>query len=108
MKKTYISIIIPCYNEEANLKLGALAQVYKYLREKKFEWEVIISDDGSTDGSKKIVREQIKKFKNFYLLENEHGGKPAALLAGLKKAKGDWVLFTDMDQSTPISELEKL
>lgn len=106
--KKYLSIIIPCYNEEANLNRGVLKQVHDYLIKKDFDWEVIISDDGSSDNSREIVKREISKFKNFRLLPNEHGGKPSALLHGLKKAKGEWVLFTDMDQSTPITELDKL
>ncbi len=108
MSKKYISVIIPCYNEEANLKRGVLEQVYKYLQRQNFDFEVIISDDGSSDESRHLVHKYIKSYKNFQLLENEHGGKPAALLSGLKRAKGDWILFTDMDQSTPIAELDKL
>jgi len=45
---------------------------------------------------------------NFRLLTNKHGGKPHALLCGIKKARGKYMLFTDMDQSTPIDQLEKL
>ena len=108
MKSIYLSVIIPCYNEEANLKRGVLEQVYQYLVKQKFDWEVIIADDGSTDTSRELVKKVIKGYKNFQLLENAHGGKPAALMSGLKKVKGEWVLFTDMDQSTPIGELDKL
>lgn len=107
-KTTFLSIIIPCYNEAGNLRRGVLSDVYKFLKKKKFTWEVIISDDGSTDESKKLVKKQIKRWKNFRFLENAHGGKPSALLHGIKKAKGEYVLFTDMDQSTPIAELDKL
>ncbi len=106
--KKYLSVIIPCYNEEANLNSGVLKQVHDYLLKKNFDWEVIISDDGSSDNSREIIKKEISKLKNFRLLENEHGGKPSALLHGLKEAKGEWVLFTDMDQSTPIGELDKL
>jgi dolichyl-phosphate beta-glucosyltransferase len=108
MHITFLSVIIPCYNEEANLRRDVLEEVHKYLSRKNFNYEVIISDDGSTDTSKEIANKQISKFKNFRLLENKHGGKPAALLQGLKEAKGEWVLFSDMDQSTPIGELDKL
>jgi len=69
---------------------------------------VIVSDDGSIDGSKNEIKKRIKGKSDFFLLENPHGGKPAALFSGLKKAKGELVLFTDMDQSTPIAELNKL
>ena len=108
MAKVYLTIIIPCYNEEANLKTGVLEEIYGFLRTKDFSWEVIVSDDGSSDKSREIVKEDIKSWGNFKLLENPHGGKPAALLSGIKKAKGEYILFTDMDQSTPIGGLDKL
>ncbi len=106
--QTFLSIIIPCYNEEANLKRGVLDEVEDYLNDKDFNWEVIISDDGSSDNSKKLVKKLIKDKQDFRLLENKHGGKPWAVWKGIEDAQGDWILFTDMDQSTPISELDKL
>lgn len=108
MKKPFLSVIIPCYNEEENIKQGSLKPVHDYLKRQKYAWEVIVSDDGSTDNSKKLVRKDIKQWRNFKLLENPHGGKPSALLYGIKKANGKYILFTDMDQSTPINQLEKL
>jgi glycosyltransferase involved in cell wall biosynthesis len=109
MRKPYLSVIIPCYNEAANLKRGVLTEVHKFLSNiKKLSWEVIISDDGSTDASRELVRSQIKGWKNFRLLENPHGGKPSALWYGIKAAKGRYVLFSDTDQSTPIDQLKKL
>lgn len=108
MKKIFLSIIIPCYNEKGNLKRKMLAGIEKYLRGQKFSWEVIISDDGSNDGSQELIQSQIRNWKNFDLLKNAHGGKPFALWHGIQKAKGEYVLFTDMDQSTPIVELDKL
>ena len=108
MKKKFLSVIIPCYNEEKNLKRCVLGEVNKFMTKKNFSWEVMISDDGSTDNSKKIIRSQIKFWRNFRLLENPHGGKPLALWQGIKSSNGEWVLFTDMDQSTPISQLERL
>ncbi len=103
-----ISVVIPCYNEEENLKKGVLDQVEKYLRKKDYPSEVIISDDESTDGSLKFLEKFVKYNPRFKLLKNQHGGKPFALRSGLKKAKGEIVLFTDMDQSAPIAEIEKL
>lgn len=106
--KPYLSIIIPCYNEEENLKRGVLKEVHDFLKKKKFSWEVLISDDGSTDNSCKLVASQTKSWQGFKLLKNPHGSKPSTLKYGLKKVKGEYVLFADMDQSTPISELDKL
>jgi dolichyl-phosphate beta-glucosyltransferase len=103
-----ISVIIPCYNEEKNLQRGVLDEVYAYLRGQSYRWEVIIADDGSTDRSRELVGEIIADKPGFSLLALRHGGKPAAIWGGLQDANGDAVLFTDMDQSTPISELDKL
>ena len=108
MTKNSISVIIPCYNEEENLKRNVLSEVHEFMGEKDFFWEVIISDDGSTDNSRDLIKTQIKKWQNFKLMENTHGGKPSALLYGINEAKGDYVLFSDMDQSTPINQLDKL
>lgn len=104
----FLSVVIPCYNEAENIKRGVLDEVYNYLKDKDYSWEVLISDDGSSDESTSLIEERIKSLPGFYLVRNKHGGKPSALLGGLKKARGKYVLFTDMDQSTPISELDKL
>ena len=108
MKDIFLSIIIPCYNEEENLLRGVLSDINKYLKTKKFVWEVIISNDGSTDNSLKIIKDQIRNFPKFKLVDNKHGGKPYALWEGIGVAKGKYILFNDTDQSTPVSELEKL
>jgi dolichyl-phosphate beta-glucosyltransferase len=103
-----ISIIIPCYNEENNLKKGVLEEVAKFLNKQKFNWEVLICNDGSTDNSLKIVQDFSKNNFKFRVLDLKHGGKPSAVWGGIKEAKYDLVLFTDMDQSTPIKEISKL
>lgn len=103
-----ISIVIPCYNEAENIRNGVLEEVDVYLRQVNYLYEVIISDDGATDGTWSLVEKKLPNLKNFIHLKNPHGGKPAALLAGINKARGQHILFTDIDQSTPISEIEKL
>jgi cellulose synthase/poly-beta-1,6-N-acetylglucosamine synthase-like glycosyltransferase len=103
-----ISIIIPCYNEENNLKRGVLQEVLTFLNQQTFSWEVIIANDGSTDNSKNLVLEFTQKHPQFRLLDLPHGGKPAAVWGGIQQAKYPWILFTDMDQSTPITQLIKL
>lgn len=105
---TAISIVIPCYNEANNLKRGVLQEVHDYLSAQKYDWEVLICNDESTDDSLKILKELVKKYKNFRIIDLPHGGKPAAVWGGIKQAKNPLVLFTDMDQSTPISEISKL
>jgi len=103
-----ISVIIPCYNEAKNLQRGVLDEVYAYLRRQDDPWEVIVADDGSTDRSRELVEQIIADKPGFTLAALPHGGKPAAIWGGLQRARGDAVLFTDMDQSTPIAELDKL
>ena len=103
-----LSVIIPCYNEEKNLKRGVLDEVESYLKKQNYTSEVIISDDESKDGSLKFIKEYLKNHPRFRLLENKHAGKPFAIRAGIQKAQGEIILFTDMDQSAPIQELSKL
>jgi dolichyl-phosphate beta-glucosyltransferase len=103
-----LSIVIPCYNEVENIQYGVLNEVFSYLNTVGFQWELLIADDGSIDGSKELVKQLVAGQSNAFLLENGHGGKPAAILAGIQKARGEYLLFTDMDQSTPLIELDKL
>jgi len=103
-----ISIIIPCYNEARNLERGVLDEVHAYLAGQPFAWEVIVVNDESTDPSRDLVALAIADKAGFALLDIPHGGKPAAIWAGIQQARGEAVLFTDMDQSTPIEELAKL
>jgi glycosyltransferase involved in cell wall biosynthesis len=108
MKKLLLSVVIPAYNEELNLKDNVLEEVNKYLKKQKYNWEVLIVDDGSTDETSNLVKSFIKKHKKFHLLEEPHRGKAGTVIAGMLKASGDIVLFTDMDQATPITELDKV
>jgi dolichyl-phosphate beta-glucosyltransferase len=104
----FLSVVIPCYNEARNLERGVLDEVDRFLNQQDYRWEVIVVDDGSTDSSRQLVEQMIADKAGFALLEIPHGGKPAAVWAGIQRAQGDVVLFTDMDQSTPIEELQKL
>ncbi len=103
-----ISVIIPCYNEARNLERGVLDEVHAYLAAQAFPWEVIIVNDESTDQSRALVERAIEDKGDFALYDIVHGGKPAAIWEGIRRARGEAVLFTDMDQSTPIHELDKL
>ncbi len=108
MKSTYLSVVIPSYDEMANLRKGVLDKVAHFLDKKKFEYEVLIVDDGSTDGSIEFVEEFIREHIHFKLIKNPHLGKAGAVTTGMLQAKGEFILFTDMDQATPIEELDKV
>jgi len=92
----------------ANLRKGVLDKVDRYLTQRKSSFEVIIADDGSNDGSVEFIRDFAKNHKEFILLENKHMGKAGAVTSGILKAKGKYRLFSDMDQATPIEELDNL
>lgn len=109
MKKDSLTIVIPSYNEMANLQKGVLEKINDYLKEKKnLDWDVIVVDDGSNDGSEEFVERFVKNHSNFKLIKNDHMGKAGAVTTGILQAKGDYRLFTDMDQATPIDQLDKL
>ena len=107
MSDIYLSVVIPSYNEMANLQKGVLDKVEHFLAKQKFEYEVIISDDGSTDGSVEFQEKFTKENKRFKLIKNLHLGKAGAVTSGMLAAIGKYVMFTDMDQAAPIEELEK-
>lgn len=107
MDKTKLSVIIPAYNEAGNLKKGVLNEVFDYLKSVDYTYEVLIVDDGSTDRTVPLIKSAIKNKPPYRLIENTHGGKAHTVITGLLEAKGDIALFTDMDQATPISEVEK-
>lgn len=103
----FISIVIPCYNEETNIRLGAIEKVYDYLKQQKYSWEVLIVDDGSVDGSIELLNKITKLHSNITIYKRVHQGKAHTVIAGVRKAKGKYILFTDLDQATPLSELGK-
>jgi len=106
--RPYLSVIIPCYNEAKNLERGVLDEVYRYLSDRDYRWEAIIVNDESTDNSRSLIKSFIRHKSNVSLLDIPHGGKPEAVWAGIREARGKIVLFTDMDQSTSLQEVEKL
>ncbi len=105
---THLSVVIPSYNEIKNLERGVLEGVTSYLKKQSYSWEVLLSDDGSTDGTLEKLQSFAKKNAHVTVLANHHAGKGPTVQAGMLKATGKWRLFTDFDQSTPLSELEKL
>lgn len=103
--KPYLSVIIPAYNEEENIKKGAPRKVLGYLAEQKYSWEVLFVDDGSSDGTAQLLEKYAKH--NIRLIKNPHQGKAATVRTGMLAGLGEIILFTDMDQATPINQVEK-
>lgn len=92
----------------ANLQKGVLEKIAHFLEKKGISYEVIIADDGSKDGSVAFIEKFIQENPRFSLIKNPHYGKAGAVTTGMLQAKGEYRLFTDMDQATPIEEVDKL
>ena len=102
----FLSIVIPAYNEEVRIAptIGAIAS---HVSDLGFPWELIVADDGSKDGTVQLV--QGLGLANLRLLIAErNGGKGSAVRRGMLAARGQYVLFADADNSTPIEEVSKL
>lgn len=103
-----LSIIIPAYNEENRIKQTLLA-IHDYLENKGYQSEIIVVDDGSTDKTTELVEKYAEKIPNLRLVSYEKNqGKGNAVKIGIEEAKGELILFTDADNSTPIEELSNL
>ncbi len=103
-----LSVVIPAFNEQERLH-KTLEKVKNYLKSQKYEWEVIVVNDGSKDQTAQVVKDLIKDWDNFKLIDNkENKGKGGVVKQGMLIARGDLRLFMDADNSTDISELPKL
>lgn len=100
----YLSVVIPSYNEMKNIRKGALTSVFEYMKKQTYDWEIVLSDDGSTDGTIRELQNFAKQDPRIHLIENVHAGKGPTVKSGMIAARGKWRLFTDFDQSTPIEE----
>ncbi|HEX7017339.1 MAG TPA: dolichyl-phosphate beta-glucosyltransferase [Patescibacteria group bacterium] len=103
----HLSVVLPSYNEMKNLERGVLEEVLSYLKKQEYDWELLLSDDGSTDGTLIELQKCAAKEKNVRVIANEHGGKAPTVKKGMLAAQGKWRLFSDFDQSTPLAEIEK-
>jgi dolichyl-phosphate beta-glucosyltransferase len=103
-----LSIVVPCYNEEERLP-RTVEQIERYFAGKPISYELILVDDGSTDGTREIqdaAAERNPSVRVEALPRNR--GKGRALAEGVAASKGAEILVTDADLSTPIEEIEKL
>ncbi len=104
----FLSVIIPAYNEEKRLP-ETLMKVRDYLSAQNYVWEVLIVNDGSKDKTADVASDLIKDWQGFRLIDNkENKGKGGVVKQGMLEAKGEWRLFMDADNSTDISEIDKL
>jgi len=102
MKKPYLSIIIPAYNESRRLPL-TLMDIDKHMSDVSFSYEIIIVDNNSSDGTYELSGRFASIMKHVSVIECRTQGKGAAVQKGMLEAQGDVRLFTDADNSTSIT-----
>ncbi len=103
-----LSIIIPAYNEERRLP-RTLDLIGMYLKTQSLRTEILVVDDGSSDGTARLAASYAGQYPNLRVLSNgKNRGKGYSVRHGMLEARGEYALFTDADLSTPIDELAKL
>ena len=97
-----VSVIIPTYNMGNHILesiASLLNQTYKHI-------EIIVVDDGSTDNTEKLIKKLIKKQKNIRYIKQSKQTNSAARNKGIKKSKGDYIIFLDADDDLPVKSIE--
>ena len=108
MEPDTYSIIIPAYNESQRLALS-LDRILRYAAEQRWQAEIIVVDDGSTDDTAQLVSSYARQNSTVRLLQNPgNKGKGYSVRHGMLEARGDVLLLTDADLSAPIAEAQKL
>jgi len=103
-----LTIVIPSYNEELRLP-ASLEKIAAYIRERRPNTEVIVVDDGSTDRTAAVAESWRGRISQLRVVSNGvNRGKGFSVRRGSLEARGEIVLFTDADLSSPIEEGEKL
>ncbi|HET7418992.1 MAG TPA: dolichyl-phosphate beta-glucosyltransferase [Candidatus Dormibacteraeota bacterium] len=103
-----LSVVVPCFNEEQRLP-RTIEQIQHYLDGKHADYELILVDDGSADGTRQLMEAAAQRHPSVRVEAlPRNRGKGRALALGVEVAKGDEILLTDADLSTPIEELDKL
>jgi len=101
-----LSIVIPAYNEAQRLP-STLERVLAWMRSQDFACEIVIVDDGSKDGTAEVAANALAGVEHRVLRHAENRGKGAGLATGMTAARGEFVLMTDADLSTPIEEVAR-
>jgi dolichyl-phosphate beta-glucosyltransferase len=109
----YLSLIIPAYNEAERIR-PSLETAFQYLKDRKYEAEILVVDDGSKDSTIQVVQGFIDEhlpeagIRCLLIPLGSNQGKGAAVRRGMLEAKGKIRIFTDADLSTPVYEVEKV
>ncbi len=107
MAQVFLSVVIPAYNEAARIS-ATLERVISYLEGQSYSWEVLVADDGSSDGTAGLVSEIAATHPNLRLMSLSHRGKGWAVKNAMLAAQGEFRLLCDADLSVPIEQVERL
>ena len=103
-----LSVIIPAYNEERRLP-RTMESIIRYLDRQPLRYEIAVVDDGSADGTREVVRRYAQDHPRVVLMSyGSNRGKGFAVRFGMMRGRGERLLLSDADLSTPIEEVEKL
>ncbi len=103
-----LSIVVPAYNEAQRLP-ATLTRMRAYLDGRDEPYEVLVVDDGSSDGTLALARKAAEDWPQLQVLSlAQNTGKGAAVRLGMLTAKGEHRVFSDADLSTPIEQVEEL
>ena len=99
-----VSILIPCYNEKNTIE----KLIIKVKKQKKIKKQIILIDDGSSDGTSKIIKSKLKKKVDKVIFHKKNLGKGSAIISAIKFIKGDIVIIQDADLEYEPSDYQKL
>ncbi len=107
MEKPFLSVVIPAYKEEHRID-ATLEALDSYFRKQTFSYEILVVNDGSTDGTAAAVRRYEQKIKGLRLIDNaQNHGKGFVVRQGMLEAQGTYRLFMDADNSVPIEYFDQ-
>lgn len=107
MDEIYLSVVLPVYNEEKLIR-STIFEVEKYLKAQDYTFEIIVVNDGSSDGTAKILNDICMEIKHVKIINNAgNRGKGYSVRQGMLAASGKYRLFMDADNSTDIKEVKK-
>ena len=107
MAPPFLSVVIPAYNEESRIQ-QALERLAEHLSAADYSWEIVVGDDGSVDGTARLVEEAAALFPAIRLLKLEHRGKGWAVKNAILAACGEYRLVCDADLPVPLEQLDRL
>lgn len=99
-----LSVFFPAYNEEKNIEKSVLSAI-EMLKKMPVIWEILIINDGSTDGTGKVAENVAGKYPQIRVINQQNGGYGMAIRTGLKNAKYEWIAYTDVDGQFKFSDI---